>query len=239
MTSRSRVLRSSSTQTCSIARRQEAGHERRLMHRRLLLAVIAAAMASIPATASDARVGHVLRVGTYRGIPGQFKSIQAAVNAAKPGDRILVGPGDYKTSSNSHPAGADDTPAGILIQTPNLWLRGMNRNKVIVDGTKPGTPPCSSDEAAQNFGPAGDSGPLGLNGIMIWKASNVSVENLTACNFLGGKGDAGNEIWWNGGDGSAKVGGHGYWGSYLNATTTFFNGEDTAAQYGICSSNWD
>ena len=32
------------------------------------------------------------------------------------------------------------------------------------------------------------------------KADNVSVQNLTACNFLGGTADAGNEIWWNGGD---------------------------------------
>ena len=36
-------------------------------------------------------------MGTYKGIAGQYKSIQAAVNAAKPGDWILVGPGDYKT----------------------------------------------------------------------------------------------------------------------------------------------
>jgi hypothetical protein len=31
----------------------------------------------------------------------------------------------------------------------------------------------------------------------VWKAANVSIENLTACNFLGGSREAGNEIWWN------------------------------------------
>ena len=40
----------------------------------------------------------VLRVGSFHGVKGQYTSIQAAVKAAKPGDWILVGPGDYKTS---------------------------------------------------------------------------------------------------------------------------------------------
>jgi hypothetical protein len=74
---------------------------------------------------------------------------------------------------------------------------------------------------------------------MVYKAKNVWIQNLTACNYLHGSGDTGNEIWWNGGDGSGKVGGHGFLGSYLNATSTFFGGEQTAAQYGIFSSNWN
>jgi hypothetical protein len=35
----------------------------------------------------------------------------------------------------------------------------------------------------------------------------VWVQNLTVCNYLHGAGDTGNEIWWNGGDGSGKIGG--------------------------------
>jgi hypothetical protein len=181
----------------------------------------------------------VLRVGSWHGIPGTFASIQAAVNAAHPGDWILVGPGDYKTASNSAPQGSADTPAGVLVQTPGLWIRGMDRNGVVVDGTKPGSPSCSNRPADQNFGPPGSGGNKGLNGVMVWKADNVWVQNLTACNFLAGpKGQSGNEIWWNGGANSAKVGGRGYGGSYLTATSTFFGGETTAAQYGIFSSNW-
>ncbi|HET6915341.1 MAG TPA: hypothetical protein VFH56_04565, partial [Acidimicrobiales bacterium] len=68
------------------------------------------------------------------------------------------------------------------------------------------------------------------------------VDNLTVCNFLAGPNTTtGNEIWWNGGDGSATIGGWNYWGNYLNATSTFFDPKnpDTAAQYGIFSSNWN
>jgi hypothetical protein len=185
-----------------------------------------------------AGAAQVLRVGSYHGIAGQFTSIQRALDAARPGDWVLVGPGDYKTTTSREPAGETTFPAAVLMSTPHVYLRGMNRNTVIVDGTKPGTPVCSASAADQNYGPAGSGGPEGLNGIMVWKASDDWVQNLTACNFLGGSADAGNEVWWNGGDGSGKVGGQGYLGSYLNATSTFFHDETSAAQYGIFSSNW-
>ncbi|MHB8438670.1 MAG: right-handed parallel beta-helix repeat-containing protein [Acidimicrobiales bacterium] len=187
----------------------------------------------------------VLLVGTYNGIAGQFPalttaSIQAAVNAAKPGDTILIAPGDYKTDTATAPAGAPQTPAAVLVQTPDISIIGLNRNTTIVDGTVSG-PPCSTATTDQDFGPSGTSGPEGLNGIMIWKAGGVWVENLTACNFLAGSGSAGNEIWWNGGANSGQVDtvDTGYWGYNLTATSTYFNGESTAAQYGIFSSNWD
>jgi hypothetical protein len=178
-------------------------------------------------------IAQVLRVGTYNGIPGQYSSIQAAVDAAQPGDTILVAPGDYKTTGSRAPSDASDTPAAVLITTPNITLRGMNRNGVVVDGTDAG-PQCSSSAGDQNLGPGGQ----GLNGIMVWKADNVSVQNLTACNFLAGSGNAGNEIWWNGGDGGGQIGGWGFNGDYLNATSTYFGDESTAAGYGIFSSNW-
>jgi hypothetical protein len=79
---------------------------------------------------------------------------------------------------------------------------------------------------------------IGRERILVWKANNVSVENLTACNFQGGSGSVGNEIWWNGGDGSGKIGGNGYYGAFLNATSTFFKDNSNAAAYGIFSSNW-
>ncbi|HUE28168.1 MAG TPA: hypothetical protein VMP89_15445 [Solirubrobacteraceae bacterium] len=191
------------------------------------------------ASAASARV---LLVGNYHGIAGKYRTIQAAVNVAKPGDWILIGPGDYKTSSSRAPKGGSTFPAAVLITKPRLRLRGMNRNTVIVDGTKPGSSACSSKKAAQNFGPASKHGPQGLNGIMVWKANDVWVQNLTACNFLGGSGGdgvTGNEIWWNGGAGSAQIGGWGYNGSYLNATSQFFQNENTSAMYGVFTSNWD
>jgi hypothetical protein len=186
------------------------------------------------ATAASARV---LLVGTYKGVHGQYQTIQSAVDAAHPGDWILIGPGDYKTRSSRAPAGRSDTAAGILITTPRVYVRGMNRNTVVVDGTKSG-PACSRARRDQNLGPHGKGGADGLNGIMVWKAANVWVQNLTACNFLSGHGNAGNEIWWNGGDGSGKIGGHGYVGSYLSATSTFYRPNDTPANYGIFTSAW-
>jgi hypothetical protein len=203
-----------------------------------LVAVVLVACGCLPAAAA----GQVLRVGTYHGMRGRYHSIQAAVDAAKPGDWILIGPGDYKTTGSRAPASAPDTPAAVLITTPRLHIRGMNRNTVVIDGTTQG-PQCNAQKADQNFGPSGDAGaaPKGLNGVMVWKADDVSVDNLTTCNFLGGSGDAGNGVWWNGGDGSGKLGGWGYSGNYLTATSTYYDPSDssTAAQYGIFSSNWD
>jgi hypothetical protein len=205
------------------------------MRRRLLL-LSSLTLVVVCALAPPA-VGKVLRVGSYHGIAGQYKTIQAAVKAARPGDWILVGPGDYKTTSSAEPPTRSDTPAGLVIAKPRVYIRGMNRNTVIVDGTKSG-PPCSRAARDQNLGPSGQGGAQGLNGILVWKAADVWVQNLTVCNFLSGKGDTGNEIWFNGGDGSGKIGGHGYYGSYLSATNTFYRPNGTAAQYGIFSSNW-
>src|SRR5437763_263483 len=131
--------------------------------RRLCLTVVCALLGTVAVTSSAG--ARVLRVGTYHGIRGQFRSIQAAVDAAKPGDWILVGPGDYKTKSVRAPKQAKNTPAGVLLTTPDLYLRGMNRNTVVVDGTTRG-PKCNSIKADQNFGPKGASGssPMGVNG---------------------------------------------------------------------------
>jgi hypothetical protein len=206
--------------------------------RAVVFACVTLAAGALPALAA----GQVLRVGSYHGIPGQFSSVQRAVNAAKPGDWVLVGPGDYKTTGSTEPAGQTTFPAAVLVTTPRVRLRGMNRNSVVIDGTKPGSPPCSSAASDQNYGPAGDGGPAGLNGIMVWKANNVSVQNLTTCNFLGGQagdGDTGNGIWFNGGADSGQIGGWGYLGSYITATSDFYSDEDSAAEYGIFSSNWD
>ena len=43
--------------------------------------------------APGAQADHVLMVGTYQGKPGQFTNVQAAINAAAPGDWVLVSMG--------------------------------------------------------------------------------------------------------------------------------------------------
>jgi hypothetical protein len=184
----------------------------------------------------------VLLVGSYDGHEGPYRTIQSAVDAAKPGDWILIGPGDYhEDADETGPPptnSAHGQMGGVYIDKSGLTLRGMDRNSVIVDGTNPGSSPCSDKASAQNYGAIGANGlPIGRNGILIWKANDVSVENLTVCNFMAGTGDSGNQIWWNGGDESGTIGLTGYWGSYLTATSTFLGNENTAAEYGIFASN--
>ena len=53
-------------------------------------------------------------------VPQNHRTIQEAVDAARPGDLILIGPGVY------HEA--------VLVLTPYLTLRGTDRNAVILDG---------------------------------------------------------------------------------------------------------
>ena len=172
----------------------------------LLTAVMALAVA---VTVAPAKSHRVLRVSKH----GPYRTIQSAVNAAHPGDWILIAPGDYKET--------------VRIRKNDIHLRGLSRSGVIVDGTKSG-PPCSPRAKDQNLG-RGDNG----NGVEIFKANGVSVENLTACNFLG----EGNQIWWNGGDGSGKIGMTTYHGAFLSATTTYFSSKRPQATYGIFVSN--
>ncbi len=199
------------------------GPQRRVWHAAAAFLLGMAAVSPAPVSASSPQV---LRVGVWNGIPGQFTSIQDAVNHARPGDWILVAPGDYHENGV---LGATE-PAGVLITVPNLHLRGMDRNRVIVDGTRSAAPACSSNTADQ---------VLGRNGIEVYKANNTWVENLTVCNYVtDASGKEGNEIWWNGGDGSGQIGMSGYWGNYITATSTYANGVGyPAGNYGIFSSN--
>jgi hypothetical protein len=53
-------------------------------------------------------------------VPGDHPTIQAAVDAANPGDLILIAPGVYHEAVN--------------VVTDNLTIRGLDRNEVILDG---------------------------------------------------------------------------------------------------------
>src|SRR3954470_8887541 len=96
----------------------------------LATAVLAPATASTPAP-------RALLVGSYNGVRGQYRTIASAVAAARPGDTILVGPGVY------HEAATPED--GVLIKTQGVRLRGLDRNRVIIDGTRPSAGrPCSA-----------------------------------------------------------------------------------------------
>jgi hypothetical protein len=205
----------------------------------LLLMITAPSAAGQSPSGRGRTVPRVLLVGTYNGVTGGYQTIQGAVDAARPGDWILIAPGDYHEQDDHTHGVRWNTPGGVVITTPGIHLLGMNRSSVIIDGTKPGAAPCSSKPADQDFGVKGADGkPQGRNGVLVWKAANVSVENVTVCNFLAGSAMSGNEIWWDGAANSGRVGGYGFYGSYLTATSRYYGGEATAAQYGIFSSNW-
>lgn len=53
-------------------------------------------------------------------VPDDFGTIQEAVDAAEPGDLVLISPGVY------HEA--------VQVQTENIVIRGLDRNEVILDG---------------------------------------------------------------------------------------------------------
>ena len=214
--------------------------------------VVAAIASTVAVTTQDgvasAATPKVLYVGSVAGYAtpanATFSSIQAAVNAAKPGATILVAPGDYHengdagTTAGSSAVGSGNYGA-VIIHTKNLTIRGMDRNSTIVDGTlSSASTPCSSATADQNT-----LGGVGRNGIVVYQAQNVQVSNLTVCNFLAGSGDSGNGVWFNGGANSALIGLKDYTGSFLTATSTYLSGNESAtacvtcALYGIFASN--
>lgn len=53
-------------------------------------------------------------------VPQEFPEIQAAVDAARPGDLVLISPGVYEEA--------------VVVTTPFLTIRGADRNAVILDG---------------------------------------------------------------------------------------------------------
>jgi plastocyanin len=58
--------------------------------------------------------------GTTRRVPEDHRTIQAAVDAARPGDLILVGPGVYREE--------------VKVTVPSLVIRGRDRDRVVIDG---------------------------------------------------------------------------------------------------------
>jgi hypothetical protein len=182
---------------------------------RLVLIVLALAAVALGAGAGSALAAKVNIVRQGEPPAGKipphtayFTTIQAAVNDATKGDWVLIEPGVY------------DEEVKVTAAHSGIWIRGMNRNTVILDGKGE---PCKHSPC-----------PEGSNGIEVVKASNVWIENLTVANFdrEGVNGPGGNDIWWNGGAESHKIGASGWYGRYLTAYDTGFDGG-----YGIFTNN--
>ncbi|MFJ9680573.1 right-handed parallel beta-helix repeat-containing protein [Streptomyces sp. NPDC101194] len=80
------------------------------------VALAATGCSTTGSTSSDARhpAGNVLRV------PQDFPSVQQAVDVAREGETVLIGPGVYRES--------------VRVTKPRVVLRGTDRNKVVFDG---------------------------------------------------------------------------------------------------------
>lgn len=157
----------------------------------------------------------------------RYTGVQDAVNAARPGDWVLIWPGVYHENDAEY-------HTGVWVTVPGLHIRGLSRTGVIIDGSNGTTAaPCPSKRALQNFTPR--------DGITVWKASGVTIQNLTVCDYLpGSDGQHGNQIWWNGGVDSGKIGMVGFAGSYLTATSMYHPAnvhDEHLAQYGIYIGN--
>jgi plastocyanin len=120
--------------------------------------VIVVGDAPIPGAASDVGPGREqppsLPGATIR-VPRDAPTIQAAVDRAEPGGLVLIAPGVYEEA--------------VLVTTPFLTIRGVDRNRTILDG-----------------GFARDTG------IQIVDADGVTVENLTVRDYVL------NGIYWSG-----------------------------------------
>lgn len=96
--------------------------------------------------------------GTTIRVPADAATIQAAVDRARPGDLVLVSPGVYREA--------------VTIETDDVVLRGLDRNRTILDG-----------EFQRE------------DGVKVVGAGGVVVENLTARNFTA------NGFYWTGATG--------------------------------------
>ncbi len=124
-------------------------------------------------------------------VPADYPTIQDAVDAASEGDLILIAPGTY------HEA--------VVVETPNLVIRGEDRNTVILDG-----------EHDDSF----------ANGFIVFE-DGVAIENLTAKNYVS------NGVFFTG-DYASDFILHGYRASYITALNNGLYGVYAFnAEYGL------
>ncbi|WP_335977860.1 right-handed parallel beta-helix repeat-containing protein [Streptomyces sp. CA2R106] len=124
-------------------------------------AVAAMGAAGAPARAAAVRVVH----------PGE--SIQAAVDAAAPGDTVLVLPGTYRGS--------------VRIGTPDLTLRGTGAGSTVLAPPTAGTDPHSAAGAGRPATAGAQTGAAACaaagDGLCVTGASGVRVESLAVTGF--------------------------------------------------------
>jgi nitrous oxidase accessory protein NosD len=116
-------------------------------HITYLVCAVVVALVGLGAAPPAAVAAHTLHVVH----PGE--SIQSAVDAAQPGDTVLVTPGTYRES--------------VKVTTPRLTLRGMGPATVIQPGTEPAANSCAKEG----------------NGICVIGAKDRMVEGVTVASL--------------------------------------------------------
>lgn len=100
-------------------------------HRRRTLTAVLAALALVVGACSDDGGGDAAvdestttteagTEGATLRVPEDHDTIQAAVDAAEPGDLVLIAPGTYNEA--------------VDVETEDLTIRGLDRNEVVLDG---------------------------------------------------------------------------------------------------------
>ncbi len=114
----------------------------------------ASTTATIPMTAEP--TNRTLRV------PADFATVQFAVDAAQPGDLVLIAPGEY--------------PEAVTVRTPSVVVRGEDRNTVILDGgdtLENGILVTADNVAVENL----TVRRFAVNGLLFTKAYDDNVDN--------------------------------------------------------------
>ena len=158
------------------------GHSARAIPRSRWMTCLAIAAAAVGVNAASAMAAPHVEIVTQGTIPTEgvpanthyFSTIQAAVNATKAGDWVLIEPGVYTEE--------------VKVKRPHrdIHIRGLNRNTVILDGQgliKPG----------------GRNGIEVVKDNEVW-IENMTARNFERESL---DGPGGNDFWWSGGDGPA------------------------------------
>jgi len=130
----------------------------------VLLCTLAAALTLVDSPAALATTWHVEKDGS-----GDFTVIQDALNSCTSGDTVIVGPGRY-TEHAPFDYGAITADTYVVVDTPNITLRGTDRDGVIVG------PPV--------FTKINSNEPQGIAASQ--QAGGLKVENLTVENVVDG-----------------------------------------------------
>lgn len=141
----------------------------RLLRASLLPAVVLGA--TLLGTALPVAAAHAAVIT----VPGDYTSIQAALNAAEAGDRIDVGPGTFVENI-------------VWPDTPSLHLVGSGMDETTIDGGQvgitvhfPNTAPLGRDTEMEGFtitGGYGDEYPLFLGGGIFMEYADATLHDL-------------------------------------------------------------